>query len=38
LAGPIALLFDINDEGVITGSTTTGQAFVATPVRAGSER
>jgi probable HAF family extracellular repeat protein len=38
LASPIALLFDINDEGVITGSTTTGQAFVATPVRAGSER
>jgi probable HAF family extracellular repeat protein len=38
LTGPIALLFDINDEGVITGSTTTGQAFVATPVRAGSGR
>jgi len=38
LAGPIALLFDINDEGVITGSTTTGQAIVATPVRAGSGR
>jgi probable HAF family extracellular repeat protein len=36
--GPIALLFDINDAGVITGSTTTGQAFVATPVHAGSER
>ena len=35
LTGPIALLFDINDEGVITGTTTTGQAFVATPVRAG---
>ncbi len=37
LTGPIALLFDINDEGVITGSTTTGHAIVATPVRAGSE-
>ena len=32
LTGPIALLFDINDEGVITGGTTSGQAFVATPV------
>jgi probable HAF family extracellular repeat protein len=37
LTGPVALLFDINDEGVITGSTTTQQAFVATPIRAGSE-
>lgn len=34
LTGPVALLFDINDEGVITGSTTTQQAFVATPIRA----
>jgi probable HAF family extracellular repeat protein len=33
LTGPVMLLFDINDEGVITGSTTTGQAIVATPVR-----
>jgi probable HAF family extracellular repeat protein len=33
LTGPVALLFDINDEGVITGSTTTQQAFVATPIR-----
>jgi probable HAF family extracellular repeat protein len=38
LTGPIQLLFDINDEGVITGSTTTGQAFVAAPVRAGNQR
>jgi probable HAF family extracellular repeat protein len=37
LTGPIALLFDINDQGQITGSTTTGQAFVATPIRAGSQ-
>jgi probable HAF family extracellular repeat protein len=34
LTGPVALLFDINDAGVITGSTTTQQAFVATPIRA----
>jgi probable HAF family extracellular repeat protein len=26
------LAFDINDEGEITGTTTTGQAFVATPI------
>ena len=32
LTGPIALLFDINDRGEITGSTTTGQAIVATPI------
>lgn len=37
LTGPVQLLFDINDEGVITGSTTTGQAFVARPVIAGSQ-
>lgn len=37
LTGSIALLFDINDEGVITGSTTSGQAFVATPVSAGGQ-
>jgi len=38
LTGPIALLFDINDQGVITGSTTTNQAIVATPVRAADQR
>lgn len=32
LTGPVQLLFDIDDEGVITGGTTTGQAFVARPV------
>lgn len=32
LTGPIALAFDINDRGEITGTTTTGQAFVATPM------
>jgi probable HAF family extracellular repeat protein len=32
LTGPIALAFDINDRGEITGTTTTGQAIVATPV------
>ena len=32
LTGPIQLAFDINDQGAITGSSTTGQAFVATPV------
>jgi hypothetical protein len=32
LTGPIFLAFDINDSGQITGTTTTGQAFVATPV------
>jgi probable HAF family extracellular repeat protein len=32
LTGPIELLFDINDHGDITGTTTTGQAFVATPI------
>ena len=37
LTGPVQLLFDINDEGVITGSTTTQQAFVATPIRAGGQ-
>jgi probable HAF family extracellular repeat protein len=34
LSGPVMLLFDINDAGVIAGSTTTGQAFRATPIRA----
>jgi len=33
LTGPIELLFDINDHGDITGATTTGQAFLATPIR-----
>jgi probable HAF family extracellular repeat protein len=37
LTGPVQLLFDINDEGAITGSTTTGQAFVARPVSAGGQ-
>jgi probable HAF family extracellular repeat protein len=32
LTGPIQLLFDINDRGEITGSTSTGQAIVATPL------
>ncbi len=35
LSGPILLAFDINDRGEITGTTSTGQAFVATPVPAG---
>ena len=34
LTGAIKLAFDINDQGEITGTTTTGQAFVAIPVRA----
>jgi probable HAF family extracellular repeat protein len=32
LTGPIQLLFDINDRGEITGTTTTGQAIIATPI------
>jgi probable HAF family extracellular repeat protein len=32
LTGPIQLLFDINDRGEITGSTTSGQAILATPI------
>jgi probable HAF family extracellular repeat protein len=32
LTGPIELAFDVNDLGQITGTTTTGQAFVATPI------
>jgi probable HAF family extracellular repeat protein len=32
LTGPIQLLFDINDRGEITGSTSTGQAILATPL------
>jgi probable HAF family extracellular repeat protein len=32
LTGPISLAFDINDSGEITGTTTTGQAIIATPV------
>jgi probable HAF family extracellular repeat protein len=32
LTGPIVIAFDINDRGEITGTTATGQAFVATPV------
>jgi probable HAF family extracellular repeat protein len=35
LTGPILLAFDINDRGEITGTTSTGQAFLATPVQAG---
>ena len=38
LTGPIQLAFDINDQGAITGSSTTGQAFLATPVGAWPER
>jgi probable HAF family extracellular repeat protein len=37
LTGPLKLAFDINDEGVITGTTTTGQAFVAIPVGSGNQ-
>lgn len=32
LTGSIQFLFDINDRGEITGRSTTGQAFVATPI------
>ena len=32
LTGPIQLLFDVNDRGEITGTTTTGQAILATPI------
>jgi probable HAF family extracellular repeat protein len=32
LTGPIALAFDINDRGEITGTTTTGQAIIASLV------
>jgi probable HAF family extracellular repeat protein len=32
LTGPISLAFDINDRGEISGTTFTGQAFVAIPV------
>ena len=32
MTGPIELLFDINDRGEIAGSTTTGQAILATPI------
>jgi len=32
LTGPIILAFDINDRGEITGTTSSGQAIVATPV------
>jgi len=34
LTGPVMLAFDINDRGEITGTTTTGQAFVAAPIDA----
>jgi probable HAF family extracellular repeat protein len=34
LTGAIELTFDINDRGEIVGTTTTGQSFVASPVRA----
>jgi probable HAF family extracellular repeat protein len=33
LTGPIVQAFDINDLGQITGRSSTGQAFLATPVR-----
>jgi probable HAF family extracellular repeat protein len=33
LTGPVELAFDINDRGEITGTTTTGQAFVAVPAQ-----
>jgi probable HAF family extracellular repeat protein len=32
LTGPILLAFDINDRGEITGTSATGQAFVAIPI------
>lgn len=32
ITGPILLAFDINDRGEISGTTTTGQAIVATPI------
>jgi uncharacterized membrane protein len=32
LTGPIFLAFDINDRGEISGTSTTGQAFIAYPV------
>jgi probable HAF family extracellular repeat protein len=32
LTGPVALAFDINDEGEIAGATLTGQAFVLVPI------
>ena len=32
LTGPILIAFDINDRGEITGTSATGQAFVAAPV------
>jgi probable HAF family extracellular repeat protein len=32
LTGPIALAFDINDGGTITGTTTTGQAIIVSPI------
>jgi hypothetical protein len=32
LTAPIALAFDINDHGEITGSTATNQAIIASPV------
>jgi probable HAF family extracellular repeat protein len=32
LTGPITLAFDINDRGEITGTTITGQAFIASPM------
>ena len=32
LTGPLQFAFDINDGGEITGRSTTGQAFVATPI------
>jgi probable HAF family extracellular repeat protein len=32
LTGPIALAFDINDSGEITGTTATGQAIIVSPI------
>jgi uncharacterized membrane protein len=33
ITGPIFLAFDVNDRGEISGTTLTGQAIVATPIR-----
>jgi probable HAF family extracellular repeat protein len=38
LTGPMQLAFDINDEGEITGVTTTGQAIVLTPITRDDDR
>ena len=33
ITGPIFLAFDVNDRGEISGTTLTGQAIIATPIR-----